>query len=222
MPPLPVPAPVRRAPLRDRRSQPARRIDHCRPDATSAIGRKVVSARMPHDAPESLAGVRRPARPSQDAGGAAAAVALRTTIRSALRACTSTRSGVLFDYSKQRATDETLDTAARSRPRGGPGATPHRAFRRRADQRDRAPPGLAHGAAQPLADGRSSPKGKDVMPDVRDVREKMLAFADAIRERHDHRGRQALHRCRQHRHRRLGSRAGDGGARARDLRARRA
>ena len=89
--------------------------------------------------------------------------------------------GVLFDYSKHRATGETmrllvdLARAADLEQRrtalfdGAPiNATEHR-------------PAL-HMALRHLGSAPFLAEGKDVMPDVRDVRAKMLAFADGIRD----------------------------------------
>ncbi len=81
-------------------------------------------------------------------------------------------------------------------------------FRGEHDQRHRGPRRAAHRAA--AADGQRSlvVDGKNVMPEVNEVLDRMAAFAERRPLGPDRRdGRQALHRRRQHRHRRLATSA---------------
>ena len=123
--------------------------------------------------------------------------------------------GLLLDFSKVLMTGETLDRLFRPRPRRRGGGTPRGDVLRRRHQRDRASRRAAHGPSQCHGRAGGDRRRRRDAPDRRGSHAHEGVCRGCARGAGALPHRRALHRCRQYRHRRLGSRPrhGDGGAR---------
>ncbi len=124
---------------------------------------------------------------------------------------------LLLDYSKNRIDEEAM--AALFELARAAGVEERRDAMWRGEHinvtEDRA---VGHMALRYMGDQPVTIDGKDVMPEVREVLARMKAFSDAGPRRLDQgRDGRGLHRCREHRHRRLRPRPGHGDAGARAL-----
>ena len=117
---------------------------------------------------------------------------------------------LLVDYSKHLVTDETLRLLRELARARGVEALRDRMF---AGEKinvteDRA---VLHVALRNRANRPIVVDGRDVMPDVNAALDHMRGFTESPAQRRlDRLHRPAHHRCRQHRHRRIGPRPGDG------------
>ena len=94
---------------------------------------------------------------------------------------TAEAAGIYLDYSKHRVTDETLRLLLELAARGRRGRAARRDVRGRAHQRHRGPRGAARRAAHAARRARSIVDGRDVVPDVHEVLDRMAAFAERVR-----------------------------------------
>ena len=123
---------------------------------------------------------------------------------------TAEAAGIFLDYSKNRITDETMKLLVATGRRVGPAERIDAMFRGEKINvtENRA---VLHVALRAPRDASILVDGENVVPEVHAVLDKMAAFSERVRGG-DWKGahRQAHSQRRQHRHRRIGPRAGDG------------